>query len=113
VLEPVLAHEHEALDAGALPQEVDRPAADDADDAEPAREVAQRIEGAGQRDGVAGMVDDRGERAVEVDDARGATRVAAERGECVERSYEPRMTRQSALLTSTPSGGGSGNGTTE
>ncbi len=110
VLEPVLPDEDETVDADMLLQEVDRPSAHDADDPEPCRQVAERVEGAGQRDGVVGVVDDRSKGAVEVDDQRCAARVAGERSECVGWSYEPNVTMQSAFAA--PSGGGSGYGST-
>ncbi len=108
-LHPVLADVGHAVEAQRVAQEPDRTPAHDRDETDSADETRERVARGREHGRGIRVVDDRCERAVEVDEHRGTGRVRdqrVERGVHERRRYEPRMTTQFAV--SLPVGGGLG-----
>ena len=84
-LHPVQPGEHETRHRHPPGEELDGPAADDAHPPDPPHEPPERVDRARERDGVVGMIDDRRERAVVVEEDRSVGRPLGERDRSLRR----------------------------
>jgi hypothetical protein len=78
-LHAVQPEEPQSVHAQQLGELLGPPSRDDRDDAVPPDERRERLDGAGRRNGELGTLDDRGERAVEVEEDAGGRCAAAQR----------------------------------